>query len=141
MSLVGVTDLTAKLLNKTFKPKKESTDMNLNLHELEAGDQKDHHPTPQHPVLRAGGAKKINYKSYLENYAPYIYIWVCRVFVLVQAYYYHSFPALILLTWLLFSFMINLASYVSFTIAVFTPIYTITFIYLYFINIPGLFIA
>lgn len=76
----------------------------------------------------------------INHYAPYVYIWVCRVLCVVMAYLYHSSAGFIALTWVLFTFLIPLVEFVKFTIYVFTPLMTFVLFYLYTINIPGVFL-
>jgi hypothetical protein len=46
---------------------------------------------------------------YIETYGAYIYIWIARFSAIVLAYYYHSSLGFVLLTWVLFSFIINIS--------------------------------
>ena len=78
---------------------------------------------------------------YVTSYAPYIYIWVCRLSSIALAYYYHSIPALVLLTWVLLSLILSISPFVNFTVAVINPIFTLFFLFQYLVNIPGLFFA
>ena len=58
--------------------------------------------------------------------------------VLVLAYYYHGYAGLVLLTWILMSFMVFLVNFVHYTVLLVTPVITLIAMYLYVINIPGL---
>jgi hypothetical protein len=55
-----------------------------------------------------------------------------------MAYYYHDLPGFIFLTWVLLSFIVSAYSFVHFTVAIFNPVFTIYYFYLYIVNIPGL---
>ena len=79
----------------------------------------------------------MSYKKFYEEYAPYVYLWVVRMCLIVMAYVYHSSKGFLLLTWVLLSFVVPTFQFVSFTVVVVVPIFTIDFLWLYFINIPG----
>ena len=53
-----------------------------------------------------------------------------------MAYVYHSSKGFALLTLVLLSFVVHTYSFVSFVVVVVVPIFTIDFLFLYFINIP-----
>lgn len=55
-----------------------------------------------------------------------------------MAYAYHGFGGLVLLTWVLLSFVVPTVSFVKYTVKIFIPLYIVLFLYLYFVNIRGL---
>jgi hypothetical protein len=59
--------------------------------------------------------------------------------LIVMAYAYHSIKGFILISWVLLSFIIPSIPFVNFTINIILPLFTTEFLFLYFINIPGLF--
>lgn len=77
----------------------------------------------------------------IEQYAPYVYTWVLRICCIILAYWYHGYKGLFFLTWTLLSFMLHLVPFVYWTVAFVTPMVTIMFLFVYFINIPGIFLT
>jgi hypothetical protein len=73
----------------------------------------------------------------MENNAPFAYLTVVRILSILMAYAYHGFGGLILLTWILLSFVMPTVSFVNGTVKYFIPLYIALFCYLYFINIRG----
>lgn len=63
---------------------------------------------------------------------------VIRVLSILMAYAYHGIGGLVLLTWVLLSFVVPTITFVNSTIKYFIPIYVTLFLYLYFINVRGL---
>jgi hypothetical protein len=63
-----------------------------------------------------------------------------RIISIVFAYAYHGYPALIILTWVLGSFMTSNYPFVRCTTQLYLPIFIIGFFYTYFINIPKIFL-
>lgn len=75
---------------------------------------------------------------FINNNAPHVYLWVSRILCVVMAYAYFGKTGLILLTWVLLSFMVSITHFVNATVTFILPIYIATFLYLYFINLSGL---
>lgn len=63
-----------------------------------------------------------------------------RIITIIICYAYHGYPAFIMLTMALLSFMAPNYPFVQCSIYLYLPIFTIGFFYTYFINIPGLFL-
>ncbi len=80
-----------------------------------------------------------NYQKFVQTYLPYVCLWVIRVISIVYSYAYHGWPALIILTWVLASFMISAMPFVTCTTYIYLPIFTVGFFFTYFVNIPTLF--
>jgi hypothetical protein len=78
-------------------------------------------------------------KKFVETYLPYVCLWMTRLLSIAIAYYYHGIPALVVLTWILLSFMVKLVRFVRFTILIYLPVIIFFFFYGYILNIPGLF--
>ena len=68
-------------------------------------------------------------------------MWGIRIISVVLAYAYHGTPALVVLTWVLFSFMFKLDSFARCTVYFYLPIFFVGFFYTYLLNIPGLFLT
>lgn len=79
------------------------------------------------------------YKTFVTTYLPYVCLWVNRFISLIYAYAYFGYPALLILSWLLLSFMVNMISFVKATTYVYLPLFSIAFFFNYFININLLF--
>ena len=63
-----------------------------------------------------------------------------RICSLILAYAYHGTPAFLVLTWLLLSFIVPIVNFVSCTVFLYLPLFTVALFFEYFINIPGIFI-
>jgi hypothetical protein len=57
---------------------------------------------------------------------------------LIYAYAYFGYPALLILTWLLLSFMVNMIFFVKATTYIYLPLFSLAFFFNYFININQL---
>lgn len=82
--------------------------------------------------------KSFDYMQFMENNAPFVYLSIIRVLSILMAYAYHGIGGLILLSWVLLSFVVPTISFVNATVKCFVPLYATLFFYLYFINIRGL---
>lgn len=96
--------------------------------------------TEKKSVFSFGKLKQFDYKEFVEKYAPYVYIWICRVCCVVLAYFYYGAIGFLLLSWTLLSFMVPLVNFVFYTIILVTPLLSFAFVFFFFINIPGLFL-
>ena len=83
---------------------------------------------------------KFDYEKFVRTYLPYVCVWVIRVVSIIFSYAYHGYPAFIILTWVLFSFMMPLSKFVNCTTYIYLPIFFVGFFFTYFINIPGIFL-
>lgn len=80
--------------------------------------------------------------STLNEYTPFIYLWVLRLLCSVLCYFYDSrTEGLIFISWVLLSFLLPKVFFVKMTIYILLPFLNIQFLYYYLINIPGLFYA
>ena len=75
---------------------------------------------------------------FISTNAPYVYLWLSRLLSVIMAYAYHGQAGLILLTWVLLSFMVPGITFVNATVVFVLPIYITLFLYLYFLNLSGL---
>lgn len=82
---------------------------------------------------------KFDYEKFVRTYLPYVCIWMIRLISIVYSYAYHGYPAFIILTWVLGSFMISAVPFVNCTTYLYLPTFLVGFFYTYFINIPGIF--
>jgi len=62
-----------------------------------------------------------------------------RIISIIYSYAYHGWPAFIILSWVLASFMTPALPFVNCTTYIYLPIFTAGFFFTYFINIPTLF--
>lgn len=92
-------------------------------------------------LLLSNKITNFNYEKFVVTYKPYVCLWAIRVLSMIFSYAYHGYPALLILTWVLLSFIAPNLSFVSCTTYVYLPIFTAGFFYTYFINIPGLFLT
>lgn len=76
----------------------------------------------------------------MRTYLPYLCIWIIRIISIIFSYAYHGYPAFIILTWVLASFMTPATKFVNCTTYLYLPIFFVGFFYTYFINIPGIFL-
>jgi hypothetical protein len=53
------------------------------------------------------------------------------------AYFYSSAAGILIMLWVLLSFILPLVPFINFTVLVVTPFFTVLLLYLYFINIVG----
>lgn len=83
---------------------------------------------------------KFDYQKFVATYLPYVCIWMIRIISVIYSYAYHGYPALLILTWVLMSFMVSAVPFVNCTTYFYLPIFTVGFFYTYFINIPGIFL-
>ena len=83
---------------------------------------------------------KFDYEKFVRTYLPYVCIWMIRFVSIIYSYAYHGYPAFIILTWVLLSFMSPAAKFVNCTTYLYLPIFLVGFFYTYFINIPGIFL-
>lgn len=75
------------------------------------------------------------------TYKPYVCLWMIRFFSIIISYAYHGYPAFVILTWVLLSFMTPNYPFVNCTSYLYLPIFTCGFIFTYFININGIFLT
>ncbi len=57
--------------------------------------------------------------------------------MVVIAYFYHGYQGILIITWILMSFVFYLVDFVKWTIYLVNPLFTIGLLFTYFINIPG----
>ena len=62
-----------------------------------------------------------------------------RIISIVYSYAYHGYPAFLILTWVLASFITPAVPFTSCTTYIYLPLFTVAFFFTYFINIPRLF--
>jgi hypothetical protein len=67
-------------------------------------------------------------------------MWGIRIVSIIFSYAYHGTPALVILTWVLFSFMFKLDAFARCTVYLYLPIFFVGFFYTYLLNVPGLFL-
>lgn len=79
-----------------------------------------------------------NYQNFLDTNAPLIYLWATRILTVLMAYGYFGPIGLILITWVLLSFMMPLRPFLALTCWVFVPVYGLLFCYVYFINLEDI---
>jgi hypothetical protein len=56
-----------------------------------------------------------------------------------MAYAYFGYKGFVLLSWVLISFIMHLIPFVEYTVKLILPIFTFEFLFIYFVNIPGIF--
>lgn len=87
----------------------------------------------------AGKIAKFDYSAFVANYKTILSMWICRICSFTIAYAYDEYSGLIVLGWVLLSFIVKLEYFSKWSTRVYLPLFVLAFFYEYLINIQFLF--